>query len=193
MAIAAPSQKTSPANFEQMLPPRPARRVRAGPALRIGRRKCFGSARRKAASRPCVSAGRSGGGAMREETIGSLTRFRCHFAYVVTAEVLAASQLDELENSLSTVLRTLKEGAALCRDLAAKRRAAANVRAAEAWQKAAEREPGESRPGPGRSGLDPSRGQRDGGTINWPRRAFRRASPASHWHCADRFPSAGAR
>src|SRR6201996_2789998 len=48
-----------------------------------------------------------------------------------------ASQLDELENSLSTVLRTLKEGPALCRDLAAKRRRAANVRAAQEWQKKA--------------------------------------------------------
>ncbi|HEY8254228.1 MAG TPA: chemotaxis protein CheB [Rhizomicrobium sp.] len=82
------------------------------------------------------------GGAMREETMGSLTRFRCHIGHVMTAEVLAASQLDELENSLSTVLRTLNERAALCRDLAAKQRASGNVRAADAWQKAAEQAEG---------------------------------------------------
>jgi two-component system chemotaxis response regulator CheB len=78
------------------------------------------------------------GGAMRKEAMGSLTRFRCHIGHVMTAEVLAASQLDELENSLSTVLRTLNERAALCRDLAAKHRGAGNIRAADTWQKAAE-------------------------------------------------------
>jgi two-component system chemotaxis response regulator CheB len=78
------------------------------------------------------------GGAMREDTMGNLTRFRCHIGHVMTAEVLAASQLDELENSLSTVLRTLNERAALCRDLAARHRAAGNVLAADAWQKAAD-------------------------------------------------------
>lgn len=82
------------------------------------------------------------GGAMREETIGSLTRFRCHIGHAMTAEVLASSQLDALENNLSAVLRTLNERAALCRDLAAKHRAAGNSRAAEAWQKAAEQAEG---------------------------------------------------
>jgi two-component system chemotaxis response regulator CheB len=78
------------------------------------------------------------GGVMRTETMSRLTRFRCHIGHVMTAEVLASSQLDELENNLSTVLRTLNERAGLCRDLAAKHRAAGNVRAAEAWRKAAE-------------------------------------------------------
>jgi two-component system, chemotaxis family, protein-glutamate methylesterase/glutaminase len=77
------------------------------------------------------------GGAMREESAPPLTRFRCHIGHVMTAEVLAGSQLDQLENTLSTVLRTLNERAALCRDIAAKHQAAGNARAAEAWQSAA--------------------------------------------------------
>jgi two-component system chemotaxis response regulator CheB len=78
------------------------------------------------------------GGAMREESVGKLTRFRCHIGHVMTAEVLAATQLDELENSISAVLRTLNERAALCRDLAAKHTDRGNLRAAEVWSRAAE-------------------------------------------------------
>ncbi len=78
------------------------------------------------------------GGAMREETMSTLTRFRCHIGHVMTAEVLARSQFDELENSISTIVRTLNERAGLCRDLAARHRAAGNARAAQAWQQAAE-------------------------------------------------------
>ena len=77
------------------------------------------------------------GGAMREESLANLTRFRCHIGHVMTAEVLAATQLDLLENNISTVLRSLNERVALCRDLAAKHQDRGNLRAAEIWSRAA--------------------------------------------------------
>jgi len=78
------------------------------------------------------------GGAMREEKVGSLTRFRCHIGHVMTAEVLASTQLEKLENEISSVLRTLNERAALCRELAGRQAVAGNSRAAESWERAAE-------------------------------------------------------
>jgi two-component system chemotaxis response regulator CheB len=78
------------------------------------------------------------GGAMREESMGSLTRFRCHIGHVMTAEVLAANQLEVLENSISTVLRSLNERVGLCRDMVAKYQAAGNLNAVEQWQRAAQ-------------------------------------------------------
>jgi two-component system chemotaxis response regulator CheB len=78
------------------------------------------------------------GGAMREESAGNMTRFRCHIGHVMSAEVLAATQLEKLENTISTVLRTLNERAALCRDLAQKHQANGNIRAASHWTHAAE-------------------------------------------------------
>jgi len=77
------------------------------------------------------------GGAMHEEAIGNLTRFRCHIGHAMTAEVLAANQLEELETSISTVLRTLNERAALCRELCEKQEARGNHGAAEMWRRAA--------------------------------------------------------
>jgi two-component system chemotaxis response regulator CheB len=78
------------------------------------------------------------GGAMREEAQGSLTRFRCHIGHVMTAEVLAANQLEELENNISSIVRILNERRALCLELADKQEARGNVRAAEQWRRAAE-------------------------------------------------------
>jgi two-component system chemotaxis response regulator CheB len=78
------------------------------------------------------------GGAMREEKQGGLTRFRCHIGHVMTAEVLAATQLEELENAISSVVRTLNERRALCLDLADKQESKGNLRAAEMWRHAAE-------------------------------------------------------
>jgi two-component system chemotaxis response regulator CheB len=77
------------------------------------------------------------GGAMRQEQAGPLTRFRCHIGHVMTAEVLAASQVQLLENDLARVLRTLNERAALCRDIAEKHIAAGNAPAGEVWMQAA--------------------------------------------------------
>ena len=77
------------------------------------------------------------GGAMREESVANLTRFRCHIGHVMTAEVLVASQLGELENTISTVLRTLNERAGLCRDIAAKHEARQSS-SAESWKQAAD-------------------------------------------------------
>jgi two-component system chemotaxis response regulator CheB len=77
------------------------------------------------------------GGAMREESMGKLTRFRCHIGHVMTAEVLAATQLEKLEDELSSILRTLNERAALCRDIAGKQASKGNSQAAETWEQAA--------------------------------------------------------
>jgi two-component system chemotaxis response regulator CheB len=81
------------------------------------------------------------GGAMQEEIVANLTRFRCHIGHVMTAEVLAASQLDELESDISAVLRTLKERAVLCRDIASGH-AARQSAAAESWKQAADQAQG---------------------------------------------------
>lgn len=78
------------------------------------------------------------GGAMREEAVGSLTRFRCHIGHVMTAEVLAATQLEVLENTISAVLRSLNERAALCRDIAARHEEKGNLASAVMWRRAAE-------------------------------------------------------
>jgi len=78
------------------------------------------------------------GGAMREESMGSLIRFRCHIGHVMTAEVLASTQLERLENEISSILRGLNERAALCREIASKHAVKGNRQAAEIWELAAE-------------------------------------------------------
>jgi two-component system chemotaxis response regulator CheB len=78
------------------------------------------------------------GGAMREQVQGSLTRFRCHIGHVMTAEVLAANQLEVLENTISSMVRALNERRALCLELADKQQARGNLRAAEQWRRAAQ-------------------------------------------------------
>jgi two-component system chemotaxis response regulator CheB len=78
------------------------------------------------------------GGAMREEAVGNLTRFRCHIGHVMTAEVLAATQLEELENTISAVLRSLNERSGLCRDIAARHEKKGNMASALTWRRAAE-------------------------------------------------------
>lgn len=78
------------------------------------------------------------GGAMVEDTQGRLSRFRCHIGHVMTAEVLAAAQLERLENDLAVVLRSLNERAALCRELADKSLGRGDDEAARAWRRAAD-------------------------------------------------------
>jgi two-component system chemotaxis response regulator CheB len=78
------------------------------------------------------------GGAMMQENLGNLTRFRCHIGHIMTAEVLAATQLDALENDIESVLRFLNERAHLCRDMADKSFANGNRASGEKWQHAAE-------------------------------------------------------
>ena len=77
------------------------------------------------------------GGAMHEESAGSLIRFRCHIGHVMTAEVLAATQLERLNNELSAVQRALNERAELCREIADKRAAKGDAKAARLWRLAA--------------------------------------------------------
>jgi two-component system chemotaxis response regulator CheB len=78
------------------------------------------------------------GGAMREETRGGLTRFRCHIGHVMTAEVMAAAQMDKLECDLARVLRTLNERVALCADLADRCAAKGDLARSEDWRQAAD-------------------------------------------------------
>ena len=76
------------------------------------------------------------GGAMREENVGTLTQFRCHIGHVMTAEVLVAAQLEDLEQHLGSVLRLLNERADLCRELAEKQMARGNTAARDFWMRA---------------------------------------------------------
>jgi len=69
--------------------------------------------------------------------VGSLTRFRCHIGHVMTAEVLAATQLERLQAEFSSAVRTLNERAALCREIGGKYAAKGNNRAADTWEEAA--------------------------------------------------------
>ena len=78
------------------------------------------------------------GGAMREEQQGRLTRYRCHIGHVMTAEVLAASQLDVLQRDISSVLRTLNERSALGREMAEKHARRGDAAAAAMWTQSAE-------------------------------------------------------
>jgi two-component system chemotaxis response regulator CheB len=78
------------------------------------------------------------GGAMLQEMLGTLTRFRCHIGHVMTAEVLAAAQREALEKDLSAVLRFLNERVELCREMAKKHLAKGNDEAARLWERAAE-------------------------------------------------------
>jgi len=78
------------------------------------------------------------GGAMREETVGNITQFRCHIGHVLNAEVQAAAQLEILERHISVVLRMLNERAELCRDLAEKHRVRGNPEAQAIWARAEE-------------------------------------------------------
>jgi two-component system chemotaxis response regulator CheB len=78
------------------------------------------------------------GGAMAEETIGKLTRFRCHIGHAMTGEVLAALQVELLEKDLATVFRSLNERADLCRETARKHAARGEHAASALWNKAAE-------------------------------------------------------
>jgi two-component system chemotaxis response regulator CheB len=78
------------------------------------------------------------GGAMWEEKVGSTIRFRCHIGHAMTAEVLAALQVEALEKDLSTVFRTLNERADLCREMAEKYAARGSDEASASWAGAGE-------------------------------------------------------
>src|SRR6185503_20346136 len=78
------------------------------------------------------------GGAMRRDSKSGLTLFCCHTGHQMTAEILAAAQLEVLEHNLGSVLRLLNERGALCRDMAEKCLLAGHGQAAEGWRRAAE-------------------------------------------------------
>jgi two-component system chemotaxis response regulator CheB len=58
------------------------------------------------------------GGAMRQETIGTLARYRCHIGHALTAEDMAAAQVEVVEKSLETAVRALNENRVLCQQIA---------------------------------------------------------------------------
>jgi two-component system chemotaxis response regulator CheB len=76
------------------------------------------------------------GGAMREERLGPLTRFRCHIGHVMTAEVLAVAQLDTLQRELASAFRALNERADLCAEMAAKAGARGEAASRRRWLEA---------------------------------------------------------
>jgi two-component system chemotaxis response regulator CheB len=78
------------------------------------------------------------GGAMREEQLGTITQFSCHIGHVLTAEVLAAANLERLEDDLSVCVRAANERAELCREIACRHEAQKKTASAARWRKAAE-------------------------------------------------------
>lgn len=77
------------------------------------------------------------GGAMREETFGTLKAFRCHIGHTMTADVLALAQLYALESAFGTVLRSLNERWALCCEIAAERDGQGRTEERDRWRAAA--------------------------------------------------------
>jgi len=78
------------------------------------------------------------GGAMREEIRGTLIQFRCHIGHVMTAQILAAAQVEILDRDISSVLRMLNERVELCQDIAGKHAARGDAEAQAVWRRAAE-------------------------------------------------------
>ncbi|HEY0179869.1 MAG TPA: chemotaxis protein CheB [Dokdonella sp.] len=74
------------------------------------------------------------GGALRRREIGLLAAFECHIGHRVTAEVLAAAQLAELERHGETMRRLLNERAQLARSLGAQARAADDDASVRHWE-----------------------------------------------------------
>jgi len=78
------------------------------------------------------------GGAMREEQLGTLSRFHCHIGHVMTAEVLAAAQLEMLDNDISRCVRAAHERAEFCREIARKHESRGARETAAQWRSAAD-------------------------------------------------------
>jgi len=55
---------------------------------------------------------------MRQESIGALTRYRCHIGHALSAEDMAAAQIEIIERSLEIAMRVLNENRTLCQQLA---------------------------------------------------------------------------
>ena len=74
------------------------------------------------------------GGALRRSEAGTLVKFDCHIGHVLTAETMAAGQLNELEKALESALRRMNERAELCRQMAEVARAIGRERQAGTWE-----------------------------------------------------------
>jgi two-component system chemotaxis response regulator CheB len=75
------------------------------------------------------------GGALRRQQLGKLTQFRCHIGHIYTAEIMLAAQFLATEQSLGAAMRTLRERAELCRQMASKAEFE-NTPAVTAWETA---------------------------------------------------------
>ena len=64
--------------------------------------------------------------------------FKCHIAHTMTAEALAASQVEKLERSVSAVMRRLNERANFCRETASGYKKSGRSDLAQVWSLAAE-------------------------------------------------------
>jgi two-component system, chemotaxis family, protein-glutamate methylesterase/glutaminase len=73
------------------------------------------------------------GGALRRKQLGKLTQFRCHIGHVYTAEIMLAAQFLATEQVLGAAMRSLRERAELCREMASKMEFE-NTPAASVWE-----------------------------------------------------------
>jgi two-component system, chemotaxis family, protein-glutamate methylesterase/glutaminase len=78
------------------------------------------------------------GGALRKETKGSYTQYRCHIGHTYGEAELAQAQFDVLDTSLQQSIRLLNERKNMCLDAAAAARQSNHEQEAKQWDKAAE-------------------------------------------------------
>jgi two-component system, chemotaxis family, protein-glutamate methylesterase/glutaminase len=78
------------------------------------------------------------GGSVHLSALGSLFKFDCHIGHSITAESLAAGQLDALEKNIETALRGMNERAELCRLMREREMSAGRTVGADEWQNARE-------------------------------------------------------
>jgi two-component system, chemotaxis family, protein-glutamate methylesterase/glutaminase len=76
------------------------------------------------------------GGATRRSELGTLVRFDCHIGHGLTAEVMAAGQVSEIERGLEAALRRMNERIELCRQMGKIARSDGDPRLAEVWRSA---------------------------------------------------------
>ena len=78
------------------------------------------------------------GGALRQETKGSYTQYRCHIGHTYGALELAQAQFEVLDTSLQQSIRLLNERKKMCLDAAEEARLAERGDEANLWEAAAE-------------------------------------------------------
>jgi two-component system chemotaxis response regulator CheB len=86
--------------------------------------------------RPIALTCPDGGGATRRIELGTLVRFDCHIGHAMTAEVMAARQVSQIERGLEAALRRMNERIELCRQMGKKARSDGDPRRMELWRSA---------------------------------------------------------